>query len=58
MKNLNFNIKNFKIDGVSKFNLYEKNFSSFDHLIFFTKLYSNDSNFFRDFFFLSKLFCF
>lgn len=59
MKNLFFNIKNLKIDSISKFNLYnKKNICSFDHLIFFSKINSGDANFFRDFFFLSKLYSF
>lgn len=57
MKDLLFNTKKLKIDSISKFNLYnKKDFCSFNHLVFFSKINSNDTNFFRDFFFLSKLF--
>lgn len=59
MKDLLFNVKNLKIDSISKFNLHNKNnFCFFDHFISFSKLNLNDTNFFRDFFFLSKLFSF
>lgn len=57
MKNLKFNIKNLQFDSVSKFNIYNKDTEiKLRNLVIFTKLAVNDSNFLRDFFFLSKLF--
>lgn len=57
MKNLKFNTSNLGIDSISKFNLYNKNLKlKPENLVFFSKLAINDSNFLRDFFFLSKLF--
>lgn len=59
MKNLKFNVYNSKIDSISKFNIYNKNFvSNLENLVIFSKLSINDPNFLRDFFFLSKLFFF
>lgn len=59
MKSLKFNIENSVIDSINKFNLYDKNFViKLNNLIIFSKLTVNDSNFLRDFFFLSKLFFF
>lgn len=47
------------MDSISKFNLYDKKFlPKLESLIIFSKLSINDSNFLRDFFFLSKLFFF
>ena len=57
MKNLGYNVRNLKIDSISKFNFYDEKFiTKLENLIFFSKLSINDSNFLRDFFFLSKLF--
>ena len=59
MKNLKFNVENSKLDSISKFNFYDKNFlTNLENLIIFSKLSVNDPNFLRDFFFLSKLFFF
>jgi len=57
MKNLKFNANNLEFDSISKFNLYNKHTKiKLRNLVIFSKLVVNDSNFLRDFFFLSKLF--
>lgn len=57
MKNLEYNIENLKIDSISKFNFYDdKSIIKLKNIVIFSKLSVNDSNFLRDFFFLSKLF--
>lgn len=57
MKNLKFNTECLKIDSISKFNFYDKSLiTKLENLVVFSKLSVNDSNFLRDFFFLSKLF--
>lgn len=59
MKKLKFNFENSVLDTISKFNFYDKSFiKKLDSFIVFSKLSVNDSNFLRDFFFLSKLFFF
>jgi len=59
MKKIFFNHSNNILDSISKFNLYDKKFlPKLESLIIFSKLSINDSNFLRDFFFLSKLFFF
>jgi hypothetical protein len=59
MKNLNFIVKNSKIDSISKFNFYDKLLiTKFNNFIIFSKISINEINFLRDFFFLSKLFFF
>lgn len=56
MKNLKFNINNSVFDSISKFNFFNKiSIQKLDSIIFFTKLSLTDTNFLRDFFFLSKL---
>lgn len=57
MKKIYSNLNYSKIDSISKFNLYNKNLiTNIESLIFFSKININDTNFMRDFFFLSKLF--
>lgn len=59
MKKIFFNYNFSRIDSISKFNLFNKNLlPNLESLIIFSKLSINDSNFLRDFFFLSKLFFF
>lgn len=59
MKKFKYNFDVSKLDSISKFNFYDKSFiKNLDSLVIFNKLSLNDSNFLRDFFFLSKLFFF
>lgn len=59
MKKLKYNFENSMIDSISKFNFYDKIFiKKLNSLVIFTKLNVNETNFMRDFFFLSKLFFF
>lgn len=57
MKDLNFNINNSLIDSISKFNFYNKKIlKKLDNVTIYSKLAVTDTNFLRDFFFLSKLY--
>ena len=57
MKSTKFVINNSFLDSISKFNFFDKSFlKKLDSVVFFSKLNVNDTNFLRDFFFLSKLF--
>jgi hypothetical protein len=59
MKSSKYIINNSFLDLISKFNFFDKFFlKKLDSIVFFSKVNLNDTNFLRDFFFLSRLFFF